>query len=199
MWKFRRIMAHEGPLNPSHPSYNGSTYNVMVEWEDGSVATEPLTVIAADDPVSCAIYAEQNKLLDVAGWKRFKKLVRRKKVLTRQANQAKLQSFCTTPKYKYGVEVPRDYKHAMELDKKNGNTKWADATALEFRQLDEYQTFIDMGRNWKAPEAYKRINVHVVYDCKHNGRCKARYVADGHLTDVPVDSVYSRVVSLRGL
>ena len=34
---------------------------------------------------------------------------------------------------------------------------------------------------------------------KHDGRYKARLVADGHLTDVPIDSVYSGVVSLRGL
>lgn len=34
---------------------------------------------------------------------------------------------------------------------------------------------------------------------KHDGRHKARLVADGHLTDMPLDSVYSGVVSLRGL
>ena len=34
---------------------------------------------------------------------------------------------------------------------------------------------------------------------KHDGRHKVRCIADGHLTDIPIDSVYSRVVSLRGL
>ena len=37
---------------------------------------------------------------------------------------------------------------------------------------------------------------------KHNGRHKARLVAGGHLTEIPIDSVYSSVVhcvSLRGL
>jgi len=34
---------------------------------------------------------------------------------------------------------------------------------------------------------------------KHDGRHKARYVAGGHITDIPVDSVYSVVVSLPGL
>jgi Reverse transcriptase (RNA-dependent DNA polymerase) len=37
-----------------------------------------------------------------------------------------------------------------------------------------------------------------VFDVKHDGRHKARLVADGHLTDIPLDSVYSGVVSLRG-
>ena len=34
---------------------------------------------------------------------------------------------------------------------------------------------------------------------KHDGRHKARLVAGGHLTDTPIDSVYSSVVSLRGI
>ena len=35
MWKFKRITAHEGPLMHNHPNYNGSKWNVMVEWETG--------------------------------------------------------------------------------------------------------------------------------------------------------------------
>jgi hypothetical protein len=41
----------------------------MVEWENGEITAEPLSIIAADDPVSCAIYARDNNLLDVDGWK----------------------------------------------------------------------------------------------------------------------------------
>jgi hypothetical protein len=35
----------------------GDKYNVKVEWENGEVSYEPLHTIAADDPVTCAIYA----------------------------------------------------------------------------------------------------------------------------------------------
>ena len=35
-----------------------------------------------------------------------------------------------------------------------------------------------------------------VFDVKHDGHHKSRIVADGHLTEVPLDSVYSGVVSL---
>ena len=34
---------------------------------------------------------------------------------------------------------------------------------------------------------------------KHDERYKSRLVAGGHLTDTPVESVYSGVVSLRGV
>ena len=38
-----------------------------------------------------------------------------------------------------------------------------------------------------------------MFDVKHDGHHKARYVAGGHLTDPPLDSIYSGVVSLRSL
>ena len=71
LWQFKDIVAHEGPLTPDSPSYKGSSYNVMIEWEDGSRTFEPLHVIAADCPVICAQYAKRMGLLDLPGWKRF--------------------------------------------------------------------------------------------------------------------------------
>ena len=35
-----------------------SKYNVQVEWETGEITFEPLSIIAADDPVTCAAYAK---------------------------------------------------------------------------------------------------------------------------------------------
>ena len=34
--------------------------------------------------------------------------------------------------------------------------------ALELSQIDEYDTFKDLGRGAKAPAGYKKITVHVV-------------------------------------
>jgi hypothetical protein len=72
---------------------------------------------------------------------------------------------------------------------------------LELQQINEYNTFTDLGHHTKttAPSGHKKIRVHFVFDVKHNGRHKARLVADGHLADVPMESVYSGVVSLQGL
>ena len=87
----------------------------------------------------------------------------------------------------------------MEIDERNGNTKWQDATAMELDSMNAYSVFKDHGFKSNPPSGYKLIRVHLIYDVKHDGRHKARLVADGHLTDVPDDSVYSSVVSLRGL
>jgi len=132
LWKFKRIVAHEGPLRTNHPNYKGSRYNVRIEWEDSSITSEPLDIIASDDPVTCAIYARENELLDTTGWKRFKPIAKRQKKLLRMANQAKLRSYRTAPTYMNGFEIPKNYKHAVSLDQRNGNTRWQTATDLEF-------------------------------------------------------------------
>jgi hypothetical protein len=199
VWKYKRITSHEGPLARHHPNCKGAKFNVMVEWESGEITADPLSVVAADDPVSCAIYARDNDLLEMEGWKRFKGIARRQKKLFRMVNQAKLRSFRMVPRFKYGIEIPRDYKHALDMDRRDGQTKWATATALEMEQLDDYDAFVDKGKDCQAPTGFKKIRVHLICDAKHDGRYKARCVADGHLTDVPVDSVYSGVISLRGL
>ena len=124
LWKFKSISAHQGPLSQSHPAYNGSRYNVLVNWETGESTFEPLATIAADDPVTCAIYAKENGLLEEDGWRQFKKLARRQKRLDRMVNQAKLKSFQTTKSvYKFGYLVPRNHEQAVELDERNENTK----------------------------------------------------------------------------
>ena len=74
---------------------------------------------------------------------------------------------------------------------------------LELTQIHEYKVFKDTGKaqfhNGKVvtPEGFQKIRVHFVYAVKHDGRFKARLVADGHLTKEPVESIYSGVVSLR--
>jgi hypothetical protein len=129
------------------------------------------------------------------------KIASREKKLLRMANQAKLRSFNTTPRFKYGFEIPRNYHHAVLLDNRNGNTKWQDAAKLEFDQLDEYSTFEDYGdSNTSAPPAgYKKMRIHLVFDVKHDGQHKVRFVADGHLTEIPLDSAVRIVLFLAKL
>ena len=66
-------------------------------------------------------------------------------------------------------------------------------------QLHEYKIFKDLGKGEKPPGGYQKIGVHLVFDMKHDGCHKSRLVANGHLTKVPLDSIYSGVVSLHGI
>jgi len=140
LWQFKDIIGHEGPLRPGDPSYKGSSYNVLVAWEDGTQTYEPLSVIAADDFVTVALYGKRNNLLDLPGWKRFKRLANREKKMLRMANQTKLKSVRRAPVYQFGFRVPRSPSEAKEIDLANGNTKWQDAQALELAQLGEHDT-----------------------------------------------------------
>jgi hypothetical protein len=48
------------------------------------------------------------------------------------------------------------------------------------QQINEYETFTDVGHHTKAkiPNGYKKIRVHFDFDVIHDGRHKARLVAD---------------------
>ena len=205
LFKFRDIVAHQGPLESTDPNHKGSKYNVMVEWESGEVTYEPLTLTSKDDPITCAVYAKKHDLLDTTGWKHLKRYAKTSKRLIRAVKQSRIRQVRASARYQHGFQVPKDYNNAIRLDKENSNTHWQDAMDLELTQIHEYKVFKDTGKaqfhNGKVvtPDGFQKIRVHFVYAVKHDGRFKARLVADGHLTKEPVESIYSGVVSLRSL
>ena len=205
LFKFRDIVAHQGPLESTDPKHKESKYNVMVEWESGEVTYEPLTPISKDDPITCAVYSKKHDLLDTTGWKHLKRYAKTSKRLIRAVKQSRIHQVRASARYQHGFQVPKDYNDAIRLDKENSNTHWHDAMDLELNQIHEYKVFKDTGKaqfhNGKivTPDGFQKIRVHFVYAVKHDGRFKARLVADGHLTKEPVESIYSGVVSLRSL
>ncbi len=209
-WKFEEILDHEGPLKPGDKRYMGCKYNFLTRWGDSTQSWRPLhgtdkdgnkCGIADGDATAVAIYCRKHGLLGKPGIKspKLMRLAKTAERLRRRANQAKLHSFRNKPVYMYGHLAPRNYAQAMELDQRNGNDKWKIATKLELDQIIDYKTFEDKGVGYRPGPDYKKIRVHLVYAVKHDGRHKARLVAGGHLTETPIDSVYSSVVSLRGI
>ena len=206
LYRFKSIKDHKGPYTASDPEYNGSSYNILIEWETGEHTWEPLSNIIATDPYTCAVYAKEHDLLNTPGWKLLKRHARTARRLIRTLKKSKYRQAKATRKYKHGWEVPRDYAHALQLDIQNGNNKWKDAIDLEIEQIKEYQVFKDYGKAvynknkiTNAPDEHQKIRVHFVFDVKHCGKFKARLVADGHLTKEPMETVYSGVVSIRNL
>ena len=63
LYRFRAIIGHQGPLLASDPDWKGSKYNVEVEWETGEIAFEPLSIIAADDPVKSLVQPMPKKMI----------------------------------------------------------------------------------------------------------------------------------------
>ena len=107
-----------------NPFNKGSSYNVMVEWEDGSKTYEPLAQMIADDPVTCALYAKEQGLLNQPGWKSLKGIAKRDKKMIRMLNQSKYKPYRRAPTYKNGYQVPRTPEDAIEIDNNNTNIRW---------------------------------------------------------------------------
>jgi hypothetical protein len=200
---FDRILAHQGPLTVKDPRYKGLSYNLLIEWDGMEPTWEPLNIIAADDKVSCAIYGEANGLLDTKVWKNLKKeALNIRKVYKRVQEVLKAKH---EAKYKYGIRIPDRTKSFAECDAENGNTAWADANQLEIDLLEAFKAFEDHGEftQEKADvliaKGYQYIRMQMIYDAKHDGRQRARFVAGGHMTKVYGSKSYSPVVSLRTL
>ena len=197
LFKFKGILAHQGPLESTDPNHKGSKYNVMVEWEPGEVTYEPLTLISKEDPINCAVYAKKRDLLDTTGWNHPKRHAEISKRPIRAVKQSRIHQVRASARYQHGFQVPKDFNGAISLDKENSNTHWQDETDLELTQIHEYKVFKDTGKSQfhdgKAVTAdgFQKIRVHFVYAVKHAGKFKARPVADGHLTKEPVVSLRS--------
>ena len=63
------ILDHQGPLKRHDPRFKGSSYNVLVDWDDSSQSWEPINIIGKQDPVTVARYAHDKGLLNKPRWK----------------------------------------------------------------------------------------------------------------------------------
>ncbi len=100
--------------------------------------------------------------------------------------------------HKFGIELPKTINGALELDKKNGNTFWADTIAKEMK--DVHIAFKILLDRQSAPIGYQKIPCHMIFDIKmEDFRCKARLVAGGHMTKAPANITYASVVSRETL
>ena len=99
------------------------------------------------------------------------------------------------PKYKFGVQVPRTKKEAMELDLKNGNTLWQDAMTTEATALLDHNTF-RIPKSGEDLLDYQFVPLVYAFDVKFDGRRQARICGNGGVVKkLDAAEVYSGVVS----
>ena len=63
--------------------------------------------------------------------------------------------------------------------------------------MKKYSVFKNLGKNKNISIDYKNIRVYFVYNVKHDSRHRARLVTDKYFTDIPINNIYSGIVSLR--
>ena len=68
-FSYSGIADHQWPLKSHDLKYRGSSYNVLVTWDDSMQTWEPLNMMAKQDPVMIVRYAHDHDLLNKPGWK----------------------------------------------------------------------------------------------------------------------------------
>ena len=106
---------------------------------------------------------------------------------------SKLKARIRKTTHKYGIEIPTSIEHAIELDRKNGNTFWQDALAKEMTNVGIAFEVLEQGQ--KAPVGWSKASGHLVWDVKMDFTRKARWVLDGYKCKDPIGSTYAGVVS----
>lgn len=157
-------------------------------WSDGTTSWVPLKDIKESNPVEAAEYAMASGIAGEPAfdWWARHTLRKRDRILK------KVKSRYWKRTHKYGVELPKAVAEALAIDKRTGTTFWRDAIEKEMKNVSCAFQFQD---NDKVPIGYKHIDCHMIFDIKSDLTRKARFVAGGHQTDPPKESVYSSVVS----
>jgi hypothetical protein len=195
-WRCVHIPSHKVVVHHSSTMRRRIIF-VCAEWMNGGASWVQLQAMLTHDPFVLIQYASDNELTSQTGWKWVLKMV---SDTSKMATVVKSHHTAVknAPKYKFGIEVPRNVRHALQLDEANGNTLWRDAMATELGQINDYKTFRvpDSGEDLSD---YQRIPYHFVFDVKFDLRRKAWLVAGGNHTEPPREDIYSGVVGMESL
>ena len=164
-------------------------WKLKVLWKDGTEQWIPLKDLKESNPIEVAEYSKAAGISDEPAfcWWVPYAIKKRDKIVS--AVKARVKR--TT--HKYGVEIPTSVTHALELDKKNGNTFWRDAIRKEMTNVGIAFDIIEDDE--QLPVGYAKATGHIIFDVKMDFTRKARWVLDGHKCEKPDISTYAGVVS----
>jgi hypothetical protein len=150
---------------------NGKTYlkcstigwQLCCQWKNGSMSWENLANLKESHLIETAKYA---KILGIDHEPAFNwwvpHILRKKDRIisyVRKHNPRYLK-----PTHKFGIELPKTAKEALALDRKNGNTFWANAIAKEMKDICVAFKILLDGQS--APIGYQEIPCHMTFDIK---------------------------------
>jgi len=189
---------HKTKSGHSRPKITTAGWEIQVEWKDGSTQWIPLRELKESNPVQLAEYATANDIADEPAFKWWVPYIlkKRNKIVSR------VKSRYWEKSHKFGIELPKTVKEALELDIKNGNDYWEQAIKLEMNNvMPAFAKRADLNKDnvQQALVGFRRLKCHMVFDIKLDGNFtrKARFVADGSVARGKVDPIaaYSSVVS----
>ena len=75
-----------------------------------------------------------------------------------------------SPKMLFGLEVPCNVREALELDRKNGNHRWAEEIHKEMKGLQDQKTFSFFNPGEAAPTGYQFAPLRMIFTVKQDLR-----------------------------
>ena len=165
-------------------------WEVQVRWKDKSTSWISLKDAKNSNPGGLAELAVSRGVENEPAFKWWvpSALREKKRLISRLVSRRVRKG-----RMKFGIMVPGSVEEAIELDRINNNTFWQDAIKKEMK--NSRCAFELQARGAPIPVGSTEITCHLVFDIKLDMTRKARYVAGGHLTDVPPSMTYSSVVS----
>ena len=128
-------------------------WKFLVLWKDGSETWVPLRDMKEVHPIEVAEYAKSrriNKEPAFAWWLPYN-LCKRDIIISEINTQIQKTT------HKYGIEIPRNVRHARKLDQSNGNDFWVKAIEKEMTNVGIAFEILDESQS--APIGCKHINV----------------------------------------
>jgi len=142
----------EAPNGSKQPTETTKGWELQVELNNGELIWVKLKDLKHSNPVELAEYAYDNRLLEEPAFKWWAEKV------VRQRNRivCKMQNKYWRTTHKNGVELPKSAKHALEIDRRNGDHCWRDAICKEMNKACvAYQVVenvsVEEARRGKAP------------------------------------------------
>ena len=164
-------------------------WKLLVKWRDQSESWVKLSELKESHPVEAAEFAKSRCIDDEPAFVWWVPHMLKKRNAIISAMKVRLRK--TT--HKYGIEIPTSVDYAMEIDRKNGNTMWKDALALEMFNVGVGFEILDEGQ--EAPLGWNKASGHLIWDVKMDFTSKTRWVLDRHKTPDPIGSTFAVVDS----
>ena len=213
-YEFRKIQGHY---------WDDGILMFIVELTSGKTYDVPFSLIKKDRPIETAKHIKYEVVDNKRGgryeqWAK-KILVRAQRVIRRLHRHHNISRTLRLDTYKkikmrklsknqqnkrkknrmkFGIEVPNNVRHALLLDRKNGNKAWAEAISKEMTALTNAGVWDFKPPNYRLDSSYQYAPLTLIFDVKQEDlRRKARLVAGGHVVDASMYESYSSVVQTR--
>ena len=177
-------------INGRHyPRKTTAGWKLCIEWKNGSTSWERLADLKESYPVEVSEYAKSQGIdhEPASAWW-VPQVLKQRDVIVAAVNKR-----YHSRTHKFGFEVPKTVRRALEIDTEAGNTLWHDAIANEIAAIRVAFNILEDGAN--PPPGHQRMDCHMIFDIKLDGfRRKARLVAGGHQVDTPAVMTYASVI-----